>query len=252
MPGILVAIAFAGVNVGLAMFVPRFVGSPKELEGGGLSARLIVENLLPFVAVVGIIMGGIYSGIFTPTEAGAVGALAAFVVCAARRKLTWKVVRELTRETAYITAAIFFLIITASYYGRMLTLSTIPFQMTSAMSHLNIGMWQLLLIFLATALLLGMIFDGISIILIMVPLVLPVIVGFGGDVVWFGIVTILAVEIGLLTPPFGLSVFVVKGSLPQDFVSLSDIFIGAAPFCAAMVLVTLLIMAFPIISLILL
>ena len=251
-PGILVAIAFAGVNVGLAMFVPRFVGSPKELEGGGLSARMIVENLLPFVAVVGIIMGGIYSGIFTPTEAGAVGALAAFVVCAARRKLTWKVVRELTRETAYITAAIFFLIITASYYGRMLTLSTIPFQMTSAMSHLNIGMWQLLLIFLATALLLGMILDGISIILIMVPLVLPVIVGFGGDVVWFGIVTILAVEIGLLTPPFGLSVFVVKGSLPQDFVSLSDIFIGAAPFCAAMVLLTLLIMAFPIISLILL
>ena len=251
-PGILVAIAFAGVNVGLAMFVPRFVGSPKELEGGGLSARMIVENLLPFVAVVGIIMGGIYSGIFTPTEAGAVGALAAFVVCAARRKLTWKVVRELTRETAYITAAILFLIITASYYGRMLTLSTIPFQMTSAMSHLNIGMWQLLLIFLATALLLGMILDGISIILIMVPLVLPVIVGFGGDVVWFGIVTILAVEIGLLTPPFGLSVFVVKGSLPQDFVSLSDIFIGAAPFCAAMVLLTLLIMAFPIISLILL
>ena len=251
-PGILVAIAFAGVNVGLAMFVPRFVGSPKELEGGGLSARMIVENLLPFVAVVGIIMGGIYSGIFTPTEAGAVGALAAFVVCAARRTLTWKVVRELTRETAYITAAILFLIITASYYGRMLTLSTIPFQMTSAMSHLNIGMWQLLVIFLATALLLGMILDGISIILIMVPLVLPVIVGFGGDVVWFGIVTILAVEIGLLTPPFGLSVFVVKGSLPQDFVSLSDIFIGAAPFCAAMVLLTLLIMAFPIISLILL
>ena len=166
--------------------------------------------------------------------------------------MTWKVVRELTRETAYITAAILFLIITASYYGRMLTLSTIPFQMTSAMSHLNIGMWQLLLIFLATALLLGMILDGISIILIMVPLVLPVIVGFGGDVVWFGIVTILAVEIGLLTPPFGLSVFVVKGSLPQDFVSLSDIFIGAAPFCAAMVLLTLLIMAFPIISLILL
>jgi tripartite ATP-independent transporter DctM subunit len=251
-PGILMAIAFSVVNVGLAMFFPRFVGNPREPDAGKISFKMIAENLLPFVAVVGVIMGGIYSGIFTPTEAGGVGALAAFVVCAARRKLTFKLIADLTRETAYITAAILFLIITASYYGRMLTLSTIPFQMTAAMAHMDISMWQFLLLFLAIALLLGMILDGISIILIMVPLVLPVIVGFGGDPIWFGVVTILAVEIGLLTPPFGLAAFVVKGSLPPDFISLGDIFIGAAPFCAAMVLVTLLIMAFPIISLILL
>jgi tripartite ATP-independent transporter DctM subunit len=251
-PGILLAIAYSLLNIGLAIFSPRFVGTPNEPEAVRISLGMIAMNLLPFVAVVGVVMGGIYTGVFTPTEAGAVGALAAFAVGAVRRKLTFAVITDLVRETAYITAAILFLIITASYYGRMLTLSTIPFQMTSAISHLDVGMWQFLLLFLMIAILLGMVLDGISILLIMVPLVLPVVVAVGGDLIWFGIVAIMAVEIGLLTPPFGLAVFVVKGSLPPEFVSLGDIFIGAAPFCLVMILVTLLIMSIPSISLMLL
>jgi C4-dicarboxylate transporter, DctM subunit len=197
-------------------------------------------------------MGGIYSGVFTPTEAGGIGALLAFAIAVALRKLTWKTIAAVIRETAYISAAILFLIITASYYGRMLTVSTIPFSLTSSLSQLDVGLWQFLLLYLAVAILLGMILDGISILLIMVPLVLPVVVALQGDLIWFGIVTILAVEIGLLTPPFGLSVFVVQGSLPPGFVSLADVFIGAAPFCLVMVLVTLVFMAFPFLTLILL
>jgi tripartite ATP-independent transporter DctM subunit len=251
-PGILLALAYCVLNVGLAIFAPRFVGTPKQPETMRISLATIAVSLLPFVAVVAVVMGGIYTGVFTPTEAGAVGALAAFAVGAARRKLTFEVISELFRETAYITAAILFLIITASYYGRMLTLSTIPFQMTSAIGHLDIGMWQFLLLFLLIAILLGMVLDGVSILLIMVPLVLPVIAAVGGDLIWFGIVAVMAVEIGLLTPPFGLAVFVVKGSLPPDFVSLGDIFLGSAPFCMVMVLITLLIMALPPISLMLL
>ena len=251
-PGVLLAASFAALNIGLATFMPRFVGTPRVPKAGEISFLIVVLKLSPIVAVVGVVMGGIYAGVFTPTEAGGVGAFAAFVVAALRRKVSFKSLKEVVLETAYISSAILFLIIAASYYGRMLTLSRIPFEMTSAISQLDVNMWQFLALYLITAILLGTILDAVSVLLIMVPLVLPVVIALGGDLVWFGIVTILAVEIGLLTPPFGLAVFVVKGSFPPGFVSLSDIFIGAAPFVVVMVVVTILIMAFPQISLALL
>jgi tripartite ATP-independent transporter DctM subunit len=252
LPGIVLAVAFAVLNVGLASYFPRFVGTPREPDVGEIGLAAVCVKLLPVLVIVGLITGGIYSGVFTPTEAGAIGALAAFAVGAVRRKLTLDVITDVVRQTAYISAAILFLIITASYYGRMLTLSALPFQMTTTISQLDVAFWQFLVLFLLIAALLGTILDGISILLIMVPLVLPVIDGFGGNRIWFGVVATLAVEIGLLTPPFGLSAFVVKGTLPPGYVSLGDIFTGAAPFAVALVLLTLFVMAFPQITLMLL
>ena len=195
-----------------------------------------------------VVMGGIYGGVFAPTEAGAAGAFGALVVGLARRKLTWKVMRSLALETGYITAGLLFLIIAANLYGRMLTLTTIPMQMTEFIASLDVNLLGFMLLYLAVVVLLGMILDSVSIMLIMLPMALPVVSALGGDLIWFGIVTVIAIEIGLLTPPFGLSVFVVKGSLPPGFVSLSDIFTGAAPFVITMVLVTILLVLVPAIS----
>ncbi|MCC6949751.1 MAG: TRAP transporter large permease subunit [Bradyrhizobiaceae bacterium] len=251
-PGLLLAFAFSLLCIGLAVYFPGFVGTPKEPEPGDLAPTTVGLKLLPVVAIVLVVMGGIYTGVFTPTEAGAVGALASFVVAAARRKLTYRVIREVIVDTAYITAAILFVIITANYYGRMLTSSTVPFSMVSAVSALDVGMWQFLLLYLLIVLLLGMLLDAISIMLVALPLALPIMAVMNADLIWFGIVSIIAVEIGLLTPPFGLAVFVIKGSFEPDFVSLKDIFIGASPFVAVMLIVTLLLMAVPQISLLLL
>jgi C4-dicarboxylate transporter DctM subunit len=252
LPGLLLAFAFAIVNIGLATFFPRFTGTPHAVADGAMSLGAMAVRLLPIAAIVALVLGGIYAGMFTPTEAGAVGALGAFVVGVARRKLSWRSVREVVLETGFISASILFLIIAANLYGRMLTLSTIPMQMNAAIGGLDLGVAGFLAVYFAVVLVLGMILDSVSIMLIVLPIVLPVLKLFGGDPVWFGIITVIAIEIGLLTPPLGLSVFVVKSTLPAGFVSLGDIFSGAAPFVAAMVLVTILLMAFPQISLALL
>lgn len=252
LPGLLLAAAFGLLNVLLATFFPRFVGTPHDIDTEGLSALEMLNRLAPVLAIVVLVMGGIYAGAFTPTEAGAVGTLGAFIVGGLKRKLTWPAIREVVLETGYISAVILFLIIAASFYGRMLTLSTIPMQVTNGLAGLDIGMGGFLAIYFVMLVLLGMILDSVSIMLIVLPIVLPISAALGGDPIWFGIITVISIEIGLLTPPLGLSVFVVKGSLPQGFITLGEIFIGAAPFVLTMALVVALLMAVPQISLILL
>ncbi|MCT7377687.1 TRAP transporter large permease subunit [Chelativorans salis] len=251
-PGLLLASAFAALNVVLATWFPAFVGTPKPVAEEGMPAAQMAQRLAPVIAIVAVVMGGIYAGVFTATEAGAVGALGAFIVGFARRKLGLKEIGRVVLETGYIAAGILFLIIAANLYGRMLTLSTIPMQMTAAFAALDLGFMGFLVVYLVILILLGMILDSVSIMLIILPIVLPVVAAFGGDPIWFGVVTVIGVEIGLLTPPFGLSVFVVKGTLPPGFASLRDIFTGAFPFVIVMATITLILMAFPAITLFLL
>jgi tripartite ATP-independent transporter DctM subunit len=252
LPGIVLSIAYALLNVILATFFPKFTGVPKPFEAEQLPWSAVFVRLLPVMLIVAVVMGGIYIGVFTPTEAGAVGALAAFVVAAVRKKLTLKVVRDVVLETGYISAAILFLFIAANNYGRMLTISGLPLQLTSTITNQEVGMATFLAVHFLVLLFLGMILDSVSIMLITLPIVLPIAAALNADPIWFGIVTIVAIEIGLLTPPFGLSVFVVKGTLPPGYVTLGDVFIGAGPFVVAMTIVTFLLMIFPQISLALL
>jgi tripartite ATP-independent transporter DctM subunit len=249
LPGILLSVAYAILIVFLANYFPRVTGEPKPFDTEELPWRSIMVRLLPVVAIVAVVMGGIYLGVFTPTEAGAVGALAAFIVAAVRRRLSFRVVRDVVLETGYISAAILFLFIAANNYGRMLTISTLPLQLTSSITGAEIGMATFLAIHVIILIFLGMVLDSVSIMLITLPVVLPVAAALNADPIWFGIVTIVAIEIGLLTPPFGLSVFVVKGTLPPGYVTLGDIFVGSAPFVLVMTLVTFILMAFPQISL---
>jgi tripartite ATP-independent transporter DctM subunit len=252
LPGILLASAYSVLNVVLATYFPKFTGEPKPVDLQLLSVRSIIVRLIPVVSIIVLVMGGIYLGVFTPTEAGAVGALAAFIVGLVRGKLNFKVVRDVVLETGYISAALLFLIISANFYARMLTLSTLPIQLTSTITHLDIGLPIFLTVYFLVILCLGMLLDSVSIMLIMLPIVLPVLGALNADPIWFGLITIVSIEIGLLTPPFGMSVFVVKGTLPKGFVTLGDVFIGSAPFVVVMTLVTIILMMFPIISLILL
>ncbi len=252
LPGLLLAGAYSVLNVVLAIYFPRFTGVPKPVDLQSMSFKTIVARLIPVICVIALVMGGIYLGVFTPTEAGAVGALAAFIIGLVRRKLTLTVIRDVALETGYITAALLFLIISANFYARMLTLSGLPVTLTSTITHLDVGMPTFLIVYFIVILFLGMILDSVSIMLIMLPIVLPVVSALGADPIWFGLITIVSIEIGLLTPPFGMSVFVVKGTLPHGYVTLGDVFIGSAPFVVVMTLVTIILMIFPKISLALL
>jgi C4-dicarboxylate transporter DctM subunit len=254
LPGILLAVAFAVGVVLMAWLAPSFVGNVRrearaEHDDGALG---VLAGLLPVVALIVLVLGGIYGGIFTPTEAGAAGALGAMVIALVKRRLSWRKLWEVMSETGQVSVSILFLIIAASMFSRMLALTELPQDMAAFLGSTGLGLAGFLAAYLLLLILLGMLLDSTSIMLIMLPLALPVATALGANLVWFGVVTTIAIEIGLLTPPFGLSVYVIKASMNDPTISLATIFRGALPFVLITLAVTLLLMAFPQISLALL
>ncbi|WP_366658289.1 TRAP transporter large permease [Fodinicurvata sp. EGI_FJ10296] len=249
LPGILLAVAFcAGIWV-MVRFWSGFTGvpvapAPDTSARRGLLADSI-GKLLPILALVTLVLGGIYGGIFTPTEAGAVGALGAIAIAVVKRRMGVRALWGVTLETGHITAAICFLIIAATMYSRMLALSGLPAAMTQWIIALDSGIYGFIFFYVLVLIVLGTILDSSSIMLITLPLALPVAGAMQIDLIWFGIITVLAVEIGLLTPPLGLSVYVIKGALDDPEIGLGDVFAGAAPFAVIMLFVLALIVAFP-------
>ena len=200
------------------------------------------------VVLVVVVLGGIYGGIVTPVEAGAMGSLAAMVIAIVKRSLSWRDLWEVLVETGYITSAILFLIITASMYSRMLGVTGLPTLFGEWLQGMDFSLAQIMTLYVILMLMLGTILDTASIILIVVPLFLSALEAFGVDLVWFGIVTVVGAEIGLLTPPLGISCFVIKSTINDPDVSLADIFIGAFPFAVTMLLVLVLLIAYPVLS----
>ena len=247
-PGLLLAAAFCCLIVVMARFYPNRVfsqGTPKA-NPEEISNLLALKLLFPLVLLITTVLGGIYGGFFTPTEAGAVGVVFAFSIAFARKQLTLKKFWDILLQAGQITASISMLIIGATVYSRMVSLLGLPNSFSSWVISAELSYFALVLVYLLLVIAMGTLIDSISIILIVVPIFLPIFSNFPmSDPVWFGIVTVIAAEIGLLTPPMGLSAYVVKASLDDDSISLADIFIGTLPFVVAMIVVTLVIVAFP-------
>jgi hypothetical protein len=247
-PGLALAFVFIVMIVAFAVFRPGMVYEQgvvaQEPEAAGSIWDALVL-LTPLVLLAVGVIGGIYAGWFTATESGAIGALGAFVIAALRRRLTWAGVWKVLVETGQVTVVILFVIIAANIYTRLIALSGLAGVLSDAVTAANLGAFGLMLIYTVIVLLLGTILDGVSIMLIMVPMFLPLLAPFNVDLIWFGIMTVLAVEVGLLTPPFGLSVFVIKGTLDDPRITLGEIFRGAAPFALAMVFLLVVIAIFP-------
>jgi C4-dicarboxylate transporter DctM subunit len=247
-PGLVLALLFVLMIVAAAIFRPGMVYEQgvvaQEPEAAGSIWHALVL-LLPLVLLAFGVIGGIYAGWFTATESGAMGALGAFVIAAVRRRLTWAGVWKVLVETGQVTVVILFVIIAANIYTRLIALSGLAGVLNDAVVAASLGAFGLLLIYSLIVLVMGTILDGVSIMLIMVPMFLPMLAPFNVDLIWFGIVTVIAVEVGLLTPPFGLSVFVIKGTLEDSRITVGEIFRGAAPFALAMVLLLVLIAIFP-------
>jgi len=255
-PGIILSIAYVLLILALAYGVPGFVGGMdrKDIEAEDwqtLTYGQMFGKLLPIIILVLVVLGGIYGGVVDPVEAGAAGSLAALIIGVVKRRLSWSGLWEVLVDTGHITATILFLIISASMYSRMLGVAGLPTQFGAWMQGLDLTFSQVMTLYVVLLVLLGTILDTASIILIVVPLFLPAIEGLERDLVWFGIVTVVGAEIGLLTPPLGLSCYAIKSTIDDPDISLYDIFYGAFPFAVMMLLVLVLIIAFPAISLIL-
>ena len=248
-PGILLAFVFGLGILLLSFFWPSFVHSKKnEQEELGLQLMNLKEFLQkagPLVILIFVVLGGIYGGFFTPIEAGAIGSFGAVLIGLIKRRLSLTTLWEVLVETGYITAAISFLIIAAQMYARMLALSGMPSEFGSFVVSSEFSIMSMILLYILLVILMGTILDSGSIMLILVPLMYPILVSLNIDLIWFGIVTVIAVEVGLLTPPLGISVFVIKSSLDDKSITLGDIFIGAFPFAIMMIAVLFLVIAFP-------
>ena len=255
-PGLMLAVAYVIAIVSMAVFFPNYVGG-QDAESraiaekeGDLSGRQILEKIAPFVVLILLVLGGIYGGLFTPTEAGAVGAVGALVVAAIKRKLNKQALWNVLGETGHIVASLLVLIIAATMYSRMLAMSGLPTEFGAWITAQNLSLITILVIYVIALVLMGTILDTTSIILIMVPLFLPVMEPYGIELIWFGIITIFGAEIGLLTPPLGISCYVIKATLPDKDISLFDVFAGAFPFAVIMLLVLIVLIAFPWLSMV--
>ena len=256
-PGLILALAYITAIVVMAIIFPRYVGDTEKqaamaAQSAKLSAGALFGKTSPLVILVLLVLGGIYGGIFTPTEAGAVGALGALIIALLKRKLDRGTLWKVLAETGHIVASILMLIVAATMYSRMLAISGLPNELGEWINQAEIGFYGIIAVYVLLLIVLGTILDTTSIILIMVPLFLPIMAPYNIDLVWFGIVTIVGAEIGLLTPPLGISCYVIKSTLGDDRISLYDIFAGAFPFAVIMFLVLILLIAFPQLSLMLL
>ena len=255
-PGLLLALAYALGIVVMSYVWPRSVylgGAPQPVDAMVLMpAGMLLRKMVPSVLMIVLVLGGLYAGYFTATEAGAVGAALALVIALLRGKITPRTLWSVLTETGHVTVSVSFLIICATIYTRMLAMSGMPQFLLESMTHAGLGATAFLMVYVLIVIALGMVVDSSSILLIVLPLMLPLAEQFGMNMIWFGVVTVVAVEIGLLTPPFGLSVYVIKSTLQDQSVSLGDIFRGTAPFTLMMFAVLLLLIFFPSISLVLL
>lgn len=206
-----------------------------------------IAGAAPILGVITLTIGGIYGGIFTPVEAAAVGAAMVIAIGMVTRQLSLKTLWNATRSSVVTTATVMLILIAAHMLNPFLALSNIPQAIGEFLGGLAIPAIGILLIILLCYLVLGCFLEGFAMLVLSMPIFFPVIVQLGFDPVWFGVLVVLTLEMGLISPPVGVNVFIVKSVAPN--VSLGKIFQGVAPFWLAMLLALALLIAFPQIAL---
>ncbi len=245
LPGAVLTIAFCGWIVVRCAVNPRF-GPPGPAWPWGERVRVLVR-LLPALLIFAVILGGIYGGVFTPTEASAVGAASAIVVAFWMRRLTWKNLRTTLYQTGSISAMIYAILFSGVLMSRLLAQTDVTPAMVNFITRQSLNPYVILLLFTVMYVFLGMILDTLGMIVLTLPFVFPVVKSLGFDPIWFGVYMTLMQEVAMLTPPIGLNVFVMAKVVPD--VPMVDIFRGVAPFVVICLSAILLFTAFPQIAL---
>jgi len=244
-PGLVAAIMYM-VTIGIIGLVrPSYLpaGQRSSWRERFLSLKDVWASLLLFVFVI----GGLYGGLFIPTEAAAMGAGGAFLIGIARRRLSRQAILSSLLGATRTAAAVFTVLIGAILFGYFLTVTQTPQNVTHFLTGLGLGRYGVLALIMVMYLLLGCLMDALGMIILTIPIIFPVISALGFDPIWFGIIIVMTVELGLIHPPVGMNVFVIK-SVIED-VKISTIFKGVLPFVATDILRLILLIAFPILTL---
>lgn len=241
-PGIL-QVALFGLTIYILVKRDPELAPTRAEKASFLDRIKISKDVIPVFIIFLISIGGIYLGIFTPTEAAAIGAFAAFLFAIITRRLNLKRLLQALDESIRLTAMIFLILIGTTLFSQFLSISRIPVKLTSFIGELSVSPYLILTLILIVYLILGMFIEGLSIFVLTLPIVYPLIIDLGFSGLWFGIVMVMIVNIGLLTPPLGLNVFIIKGV--ANHIPMNSIFKGVIPMIIAMVISIVIIIIFP-------
>lgn len=244
--GALVPSVMAVLMYGLAVVVYSRLhpnAAPRGLRRGWQERLSETRNAWGVVVLVTVVMGGIYAGLFTALEAAAVGAVASFVFLVARGKFAWPGFVQMIADTATTTGMIFVMVIGASVFNYFMTVSQFPQQLVQGIEAASLPPVMVIALILVIYVVLGAVFDEVATMLITLPFVLPLILSWGYDPVWWGIINVTVIMIGLFCPPIGLNVMVMHGLVKN--VPLGRIYVGIVPFLIADFLRLALLVAFP-------
>ncbi len=244
-PGLIVTLV---LSIGIYIRVrinPAIGGKITEKKRMGLNELIrIAATPWAVLLLISTVLGGIWGGIFTPTEAGAVGAAGAFLLVIFKRKYSNRLLWQVLLDTGKTTASIFLLLICAQMFSRMLTISGLTQKISLWASQLPVPPIFVIFGFIIVFIVLGCIIDSTSILLLTIPIMHPVIVKLGFDPIWFAIVAIFSIEIGLITPPFGMVIFSMKSAVEEE-IEIAEIFAGSFPFLILLFISLIIIVAFP-------
>ncbi len=245
LPGILTIVGFMLV-ISVVTYIWPETGAAGEKTS--LQEKLVaLARTWAIVALFAIVIGGIYFGLFTPTEAAGIGAVGAFAISAMRGRLTVSNAREALMETVQTTAMIFTILIGAITLNNFMVFSGIAAALSGFVSGLDMPPMAVMAVILLIYLVMGCFLDALAMILLTVPIFFPIVTSLGFDPVWFGIIVVMVVELGLITPPIGMNVFVIKGMAPG--VKLSAIYRGVIPFVIAQLILIIAVFLIPDIAL---
>lgn len=242
-PGILLMLLYMAVIFILTSRNPS-LGPPGPKESLNKKIAALRGGLGEVLIVFMISMGGLFAGWFTPTEAGAVGAAGVLGVSLLGRRLDWNKFTKSLLETTRTTAMIMLMIAGAMIFGRFMAISRVPFELASWTGGLSLPPFAIMAIILLMYLLLGCFIDALALVLLTIPIFYPVVVEtLGYDPIWFGVIVVMVVAMGVITPPVGMNVYIIKGVAPD--VPLETIFRGIWPFLAALVMCLTVLIIFP-------
>ncbi|WP_407495669.1 TRAP transporter large permease [Pseudooceanicola sp. MF1-13] len=240
-PGVLSVLSYL-LLIALLCWIKPDLGPRGEVFP--MSERLAsIKGIWPIMVLFLFVIGGIYFGIFTPTEAGGIGAVGALGFCLLRRRMTWSVFFESIFEAGKMSAMIFTVALGALIFSNFVEIARMPSELEAWVESMNLAPMTVMWLILAIYLVLGCVFDGPAMVLLTVPLFAPLVELLGFDLIWFGIVVVIVTEISMVTPPVGINAFVMKSVLPE--VSLGEIFKGIAPFWVADIARLLIIVLYP-------
>jgi tripartite ATP-independent transporter DctM subunit len=243
-PGILAVLMYIGTITLLGIVRPGFL--PKGPRSTWRERLAAVRGVWAITLLFLFVIGGLYGGAFTATEAASMGAGGAFLIATVRRRLTPAQFIECLMRALRTSAAIFTILIGALLFGYFLTVTQTPQHVTEFLTGLGLGRYGVLLVIMAMYLVLGCVMDAMAMVILTIPIIFPVITALGFDPIWFGVIIVMTVELGLIHPPVGMNVFVIK-SVVRD-VGIGTIFIGVIPFVLTDLVRLGILIAFPILS----